>query len=65
MRTNGLALSAMSFVKAPERNTQDQHLSIAVRVKYQGQFTYDTFPIQKGLKKWHDAAAVRGRYKAK
>ena len=59
------AFSAMSFVKSPERNRLDEHLEVAVRAKYQGQFTYETFPIQEGLKEWHDAAPVRGRYKAK
>ena len=59
------AFSAMSFVKSPERNRLDEHLEVAVRAKYQGQFTYETFPIEEGLKEWHDAAPVRGRYKAK
>lgn len=59
------AFSAMSFVKSPERNRLEEHLEVAVRAKYQGQFTYETFPIQEGLKEWHDGAPVRGRYKAK
>ena len=52
-------------MKSPERNGLDEHLEVAVRAKYQGQFTHETFPIQEGLKEWHDAAPVRGRYKAK
>jgi hypothetical protein len=59
------AFSAMSFVKKPERNALDKHLEVAVRAKYQGQFDYRNFPIEEGLKEWHDGAEVRGRYKAK
>ena len=46
------AFSAISFVKSPERNRLDEHLEVAVRAKYQGQFTYETFPMQEGLKEW-------------
>ena len=59
------AFAAVSFVNAPEKNAVNKHLEIAVRAKDQGWFTYTTFTNQEGLTEWHDAAAVRGRYKAK
>jgi hypothetical protein len=43
------AFSAMSFVKTPERNGLGRHLELAVRAKYQGQFTFQTFPTDEAL----------------
>jgi hypothetical protein len=58
------ALSAMSFVKTPEKNGLDKHLELAVRAKYQGQFTFQKIPTDEALQEWQRGAGVRGRYMA-
>jgi hypothetical protein len=43
-----------------KRNDSEKHLELALRAKCQGQFTFQTLPIEQALEEWYRAAEGRG-----